>query len=67
MGKKSGGRVRVKQMGNPKMANPLADMMVPPEEMINLPVKPDSNSGFFIWPVGKRLILSLYHYFMQYP
>lgn len=53
MGKKSGGRVRVKQMGGPKMPmNPLADLAIPPEEMIHLPKKPDSNSGIMVWPLG---------------
>lgn len=58
MGKKGGGRVRVKQVGGgAKMpANPLADLAVPAEEMIHLPPKPDSNSGFFIWPVGKSML-----------
>lgn len=55
MGKKGGGRVRVKQIG-PKggmPTNPLADLAIPPEEMIHLPPKPDSNSGFLIWPMSK--------------
>lgn len=55
MGKKGGGRVRVKQMG-PKMPqniNPLADLAVPPDEMIRLPVQPDSNSGFLVWPISE--------------
>ena len=55
MGKKGGGRVRVKQVG-PKMPtniNPLADLAIPPEEMIHLPVQPDSNSGFLFWPMSE--------------
>lgn len=55
MGKKGGGRVRVKQVG-PKMPpnmNPLADLAIPPEDMIHLPTRPDSNSGFMFWPMGK--------------
>jgi hypothetical protein len=59
MGKKGGGRVRVKQVG-PKMpaniTNPLADLAVPPEDMIHLPVKPDSNSGFLFWPMSEYCI-----------
>lgn len=55
MGKKGGGRVRVKQVG-PKMpanmTNPLADLSVPPED-IHLPVQPDSNSGFLFWPMSE--------------
>ena len=54
MGKKKGG-VRIKQVG-PKVGggnlNPLADLMIPPEEMINLPPKPDSNTMHF-WPMRK--------------
>lgn len=57
MGK--GGRVRVKQIGGgggAKMPiNPLADLMggIPKDEMIQLPPKRDSNSGFMIWPMSK--------------
>ena len=63
MGKKSGGRVRVKQMGGgAKMPpNPLADLAIPSDEMIHLPTKPDSNAGFLIWPMSeKKLLFSLY-------
>lgn len=68
MGKKSGGRVRVKQMGAPKMpANPLADLAIPPEEMIHLPPKPDSNSGFFIWPVGETFTMHYKNFSAIYP
>jgi hypothetical protein len=55
MGKKGAGRVRVKQVG-PKMPaniNPLADLAIPPEEMIHLPVQPNSNSGFLFWPMSE--------------
>ena len=58
MGKKAGGRVRVKQIGGPKggmPSNPLADLTIPPDEMIHLPPKPDSNSGFLIWPMGTSM------------
>ena len=64
MGKKGGGRVRVKQMAAPKMpANPLADLAIPPEEMIHLPEKPASDSGYLFWPMselfcGSHLILN---------
>ena len=57
MGK--GGRVRVKQVGGGGGAkipmNPLADLMggIPEDEMIQLPPKRDSNSGFMIWPMSK--------------
>jgi hypothetical protein len=58
-------RVRVKQVGGggPKMpTNPLADLVVPPDEMIHLPPKPDSNSGFMIWPMGETAILSVHNF-----
>jgi hypothetical protein len=61
MGKKGGGRVRVKQVG-PKMPanmNPLADLAIPPEEMINLPVKPDSNADFMFWPFSEFVLCLL--------
>lgn len=68
MGKKSGGRVRVKQMGGPKMpANPLADLAIPPDEMIHLPTKPDSDSGFFIWPVGETFTMVYKNFSAVYP
>ncbi len=53
MGKKAGGRVRVKQVG-PKgpPINPLQDLMVPPEEMITLPPKMDSSITHF-WPLSQ--------------
>ena len=55
MGKKGGGRVRVKQVGpkGPKaMVNPMADLMTPPEDMINLPPPPDRSFQLF-WPISK--------------
>ena len=55
MGKKSGGRVRVKQIGKPAGAaglNPMADLAIPPEEMIHLPPKQDSNTTH-VWPISK--------------
>lgn len=46
----------MKQMGGPKMpANPLADLAIPPEEMIHLPIKPDSNSGVLVWPMSESM------------
>ena len=54
MGKKKGG-VRIKQVGPKGVGsnlNPLADLMIPPEEMINLPPKPDTNTMHF-WPLRK--------------
>jgi len=68
MGKKSGGRVRVKQMGGPKMPmNPLADLAIPPEEMIHLPKKPDSNSGIMVWPLGETFTMNYKNFCAIYP
>ncbi|KAL9180246.1 hypothetical protein ACHAXT_008216 [Thalassiosira profunda] len=68
MGKKGGGRVRVKQVGGPKMpANPLADLAVPPEEMIHLPPKPDSNAGFLIWPMDQTFSMVYKNFSAIYP
>mmetsp|Transcript_35566 Transcript_35566/g.74982 ORF Transcript_35566/g.74982 Transcript_35566/m.74982 type:complete len:248 (+) Transcript_35566:145-888(+) len=68
MGKKSGGRVRVKQMGAPKMpANPLADLAIPPEEMIHLPPKPDSNSGVLVWPMNETFTMTFKNFSAIYP
>ena len=53
--------MRVKQVGPKMPANPLADLAVPPEEMINLPAKPDSNSGFLIWPMSMFIGLCFEH------
>jgi len=69
MGKKGGGRVRVKQVG-PKMPpnmNPLADLAIPPEDMIHLPTRPDSNSGFMFWPMGETLTMSYKQFSAIYP
>ncbi|KAL7535076.1 hypothetical protein ACHAWF_005052 [Thalassiosira exigua] len=68
MGKKSGGRVRVKQVGAPKMpANPLADLAIPPDEMIHLPPKPDSNSGFLLWPMEQTFTMNYKNFTTIYP
>jgi signal recognition particle subunit SRP19 len=58
MGKKGGGRVRVKQVG-PKGAsmNPLQDLMVAPEEMITLPPKMDSSITHF-WPLSQTFSMN---------
>lgn len=57
MGKKGGGRVRVKQVG-PKgpPINPLQDLMVPPEEMITLPPKMDPSITNF-WPLSQTFTM----------
>jgi len=49
MGKKSAQRVRVKQVPQKPFVNPLADLAIPPDEMISLPPKPDSNISH-PWP-----------------
>ena len=57
MGKKGGGRVRIKQVG-PKganMLNPLADLAIPPDQMVNLPPKMDSKITH-CWPLCKCII-----------
>ena len=56
MGKKAGGRVRIKQLG-PKGGgaaglNPMTDLVIPPEEMIHLPPKQDSNTTH-VYPMSK--------------
>lgn len=68
MGKKGGGRVRVKQVGGSKMpANPLADLAIPPEDMIHLPTKPDSNSGVLVWPMGETFTMTYKDFSAIYP
>lgn len=67
MGKKSGGRVRVKQMGPKMPTNPLADLAIPPEEMIHLPKKPDSNSGVLVWPMGETFTMNYKNFCAIYP
>lgn len=54
MGKKSGGRVRVKQVGPkaPPVMNPMEALQIPPEEMIRLPPQPDRKYQV-IWPIRK--------------
>mmetsp|Transcript_15778 Transcript_15778/g.22439 ORF Transcript_15778/g.22439 Transcript_15778/m.22439 type:complete len:258 (+) Transcript_15778:37-810(+) len=69
MGKKSGGRVRVKQLG-PKGGgapiNPLADLAIPPEEMINLPPKPDPNITH-IWPLAETFTMQYKRFNVIWP
>lgn len=56
MGKKGGGRVRVKQVGGKAPVNPLDALAIPPEEMINFPPKPDSNISH-VWPMSMLIIV----------
>ena len=64
MGKKGGGRVRVKQLG-PKAPtgglNPLADLAIPPEEMICLPPKMDSSINHF-FPMNETFSMQFKHF-----
>eukprot|EP00567_Pseudictyota_dubia_P002128 CAMPEP_0197468204 /NCGR_PEP_ID=MMETSP1175-20131217/65963_1 /TAXON_ID=1003142 /ORGANISM="Triceratium dubium, Strain CCMP147" /LENGTH=214 /DNA_ID=CAMNT_0043004299 /DNA_START=6 /DNA_END=646 /DNA_ORIENTATION=- len=67
MGKK-GGKVRVKQVG-PKggmPVNPLADLAIPPEEMINLPPKPDTNISH-VWPMSETFTMDYKRFHAIYP
>jgi len=48
-------------------ANPLADLAIPPDEMIHLPPKPDSNSGFLIWPMGETFTMTYKNFSAIYP
>ncbi len=52
MGKNRG--VRIKQVGPkvPKMFNPMEELAIPPDEIINLPPPPDRNFQLF-WPIRK--------------
>ena len=59
MGKKSGGRVRVKQVGPKAPVNPLDALTIPPEEMINFPVKPDTNISH-VWPMSTCCLLTVF-------
>jgi hypothetical protein len=59
--KKGGGGVRIKQVGPTKqqkaamnMGNPMEDLMVPPEDMVNLPPPPNRNFQIF-WPIREYL------------
>uniref|UniRef100_A0A7S4HHE7 Uncharacterized protein n=1 Tax=Odontella aurita TaxID=265563 RepID=A0A7S4HHE7_9STRA len=67
MGKK-GGKVRVKQVG-PKggmTGNPLADLAISPEEMINLPPKPDANISH-VWPMSETFTMDYKQFHAIYP
>uniref|UniRef100_A0A7S1UY70 Uncharacterized protein n=1 Tax=Grammatophora oceanica TaxID=210454 RepID=A0A7S1UY70_9STRA len=71
MGKKSGGRVRVKQVGPKgagKMLNPMEALSgsIPPEEMITLPPKPNPNSTI-VWPIAETLTMKFDRFSVIYP
>jgi signal recognition particle subunit SRP19 len=67
MGKKKGA-FRVKQVG-PKVGNalnPLADLMIPPEEMITLPPKPDPKTMHF-WPLHETFSMKYDNFCVLWP
>lgn len=66
MGKKGGGRVRVKQVGPKAPVNPLESLAIPPEEMINFPVKPDTNISH-VWPLSESFTMEYKHFSVIYP
>eukprot|EP00544_Gedaniella_sp_CCMP2646_P006265 CAMPEP_0202480480 /NCGR_PEP_ID=MMETSP1361-20130828/454_1 /ASSEMBLY_ACC=CAM_ASM_000849 /TAXON_ID=210615 /ORGANISM="Staurosira complex sp., Strain CCMP2646" /LENGTH=214 /DNA_ID=CAMNT_0049107919 /DNA_START=11 /DNA_END=655 /DNA_ORIENTATION=+ len=66
MGKKSGGRVRVKQVGPKAPVNPLDALSIPPEEMITFPVKPDTNVSQ-IWPMNETFTMDYKRFSCIYP
>ena len=63
MGKgKKGGGVRLVQKKQPSaaamkdlMQNPMDALQIPPEEMVNLPPKPD-RSYQIVWPIRKLIL-----------
>jgi len=69
MGKKAGGRVRIKQVG-PKgganMLNPLADLAIPPDQMVNLPPKMDSKITH-CWPLSQTFSMDYSRFVTIYP
>mmetsp|Transcript_26454 Transcript_26454/g.39136 ORF Transcript_26454/g.39136 Transcript_26454/m.39136 type:complete len:239 (-) Transcript_26454:46-762(-) len=70
MGKKSGGRVRVKQMGPkggmPNIGNPMEELAIPPDQMIQLPPPVDKNMSQ-IWPLGETFTMNYDRFPVIYP
>lgn len=77
MGKKKGGGIRIKQTGPTKAqkdmmkqmasgANPMEDLMIPPEEMVHLPPAPDRNFQMF-WPIHESFSMDPSNFFCIYP
>ena len=68
MGKRGGGRVRVKQVGPkmPSIGNPLDSFAIPPEDMIQLPPKPNKNAAI-IWPLSETFTLKYDGFQVIYP
>eukprot|EP00573_Skeletonema_grethae_P001399 CAMPEP_0201692250 /NCGR_PEP_ID=MMETSP0578-20130828/5206_1 /ASSEMBLY_ACC=CAM_ASM_000663 /TAXON_ID=267565 /ORGANISM="Skeletonema grethea, Strain CCMP 1804" /LENGTH=229 /DNA_ID=CAMNT_0048177601 /DNA_START=72 /DNA_END=759 /DNA_ORIENTATION=+ len=48
-------------------ANPMADFAIPPDEELHLPVKPDSKSGYLIWPMGETFTMKYDNFSVIYP
>jgi signal recognition particle subunit SRP19 len=70
MGKKSAGRVKIKQVG-PKgasalLGNPMEDFAIPPEEMIELP-PPVDKSTVQIWPLAETFTMKYDNFSVIYP
>lgn len=69
MARKSGGKVRIKQIG-PKggaaAANPMADLAISPEDMIHLPPKQDSNTTH-VWPMNQTFSVDYKRFITIYP
>ena len=69
MGKKGGGRVRVKAMGPkmPKQVNPLEALnSIAPQDMIQLPPKPDK-SYCTVWPLNETFSMDYSRFSTIYP
>lgn len=69
MGKKGGGRVRVKQMGPkgmPNIGNPMDELAIAPEDMIQLP-PPVDKSLCQIWPVSETFSMKYDRFSVIYP
>lgn len=70
MGKKSGGRVRVKQMGPkggmPNIGNPMEELAIPPDQMIQLPPPVDKNMSQ-IWPLNETFTMNYDRFSVIYP
>eukprot|EP00934_Nitzschia_sp_Nitz4_P001478 Nitzschia sp. Nitz4//scaffold5_size260463//18311//19042//NITZ4_000938-RA/size260463-augustus-gene-0.25-mRNA-1//-1//CDS//3329555208//1478//frame0 len=66
MGRKGG--IRIKQVGPkaPKMFNPMEDLAIPPEEMINMPPPPDRSFQLF-WPIHETFTMDPTGFIIIYP
>ena len=70
MGKKAGGRVRVKQLGPkggmPMIGNPMDGLSIPPDEMIQLPPRMDKSLSQ-IWPLSETFTMKYDRFSVIYP